>query len=207
VGARELRVVFLGRLVEQKRPANLVREWNKLSMRPSLYPARLDIYGGSNDNQTLNDLRQYVHESGQAGNIGIHGEYDLKDLDRILTTADLLVLPSTWEGLPLVLVEAMQRGIPVVATDAGGTEELGMENPDVVITSCDWSDFEKGLLEMAAKFRADQIDSIRLYKWTEKRYGFERVSRLWYECLTDPARFFMGAKRVNSVATMSPPSI
>lgn len=46
------------------------------------------------------------------------------DVPSLLAIADLFVLPSLNEGLPLAALEAMLASVPVVATDAGGTGEI-----------------------------------------------------------------------------------
>jgi glycosyltransferase involved in cell wall biosynthesis len=46
------------------------------------------------------------------------------DVPRLLAAADLLVLPSKYEGLPNIVLEAMRFRKPVVATAAPGTTEL-----------------------------------------------------------------------------------
>ena len=46
------------------------------------------------------------------------------DVPGLLKTADLLVLPSLWEGMPNVVLEAMAAALPVVATAVEGTEDL-----------------------------------------------------------------------------------
>ncbi len=50
------------------------------------------------------------------------------DIPGLMATADVFVLSSLWEGLPLVVLEAMVSGLPVVSTDIGGVPELVVEN-------------------------------------------------------------------------------
>jgi glycosyltransferase involved in cell wall biosynthesis len=198
-GPRDLlRVVYLGRLVEQKRPDVLVRRWAAMNARPDLNPARLDVFGFDPDGKMLAELRAFVAGSRLSESVQVHGEYALSELPRILDEADLVVLPSLWEGLPLVLVEAMLRGVPFVATAAGGTEELGDDNPDVIVTGTDWDAFEAGVVRMARQIRGGLIDPLRLHGWAEDRYGYDAVSRQWFDCLTKPREFFAASSESGS---------
>jgi len=185
-----LHVVYLGRLVAHKRPDQLVRRWQALTAHTELASAHLAIYGFDPEGTMFKQLRAFVSANKLAGKIGIEGEYELNTLPRILAGADIVVLPSLDEGLPLVLVEAMSHGVPIVATEAGGTAELGEGNPDVIVTSTKWEDFEAGLLAMARKIRAGEIESHRLHRWVEARYGYAAVSQQWLNCLLRPQQFF-----------------
>ncbi|HUD49781.1 MAG TPA: glycosyltransferase family 4 protein [Candidatus Baltobacteraceae bacterium] len=187
---RHLRVVYLGRLVAHKRPDQLVRRWRALCAHPALASAHLDVFGYDSDGNMLEELRAFVSDAKLSQTVRLHGEYELNALPQILAESDLVVLPSLDEGLPLVLVEAMSHGVPFVATAAGGTEELGQDNPDVIVTGTKWEEFEAGLVSMAEKIRAGEIKSRRLHEWVEKRYGYATVSPQWVSCLSNPREFF-----------------
>lgn len=48
----------------------------------------------------------------------------VEDVGGLLAAADAVLMPSRWEGLPLVLLEALVRGRPVVATAVGGVADV-----------------------------------------------------------------------------------
>lgn len=50
------------------------------------------------------------------------------DVPQLLAVMDVFVLPSLWEGLPRVIPQAMAMGLPIVATEVGGTPEAIEEN-------------------------------------------------------------------------------
>lgn len=182
-GDRELRIVYLGRLVRHKRIDWLVREWG--SVQRAIGAARLDVHGGDYEGERLLEgLRAEVRARGLSGCVALHGAYEGRNaLAEILRAADVVVLPSVYEGLPLVLVEAMAMGVPVVATEAGGTRDLGQDNPDVVITRLETEAFLAGLAELTARVRQGTIDGERLRRWTRARYGPEVVTKAWRSAL------------------------
>lgn len=66
-------------------------------------------------------LEQRAQQLGIGGKVRFLGTLD--EVGPLLTAADAVVLPSLWEGLPLILLEAMVRGRPVIATSVGGVPE------------------------------------------------------------------------------------
>jgi len=67
-------------------------------------------------------LESHAQALGIAGKVRFLGALD--DVGPLLAAADAVVLPSLWEGLPLVLLEAMVRSRPVIATSVGGVPEV-----------------------------------------------------------------------------------
>ncbi len=67
------------------------------------------------------EVRALVNDLGVADQVQFLGQRS--DIPALLAVAELLVLPSRFEGLPLVVLEAMAAGLPVVATNVSGTAE------------------------------------------------------------------------------------
>lgn len=187
VGQRELRVAFLGRLSPQKRPGWLVENWSTIAAAP-VAPARLDIHGPDTGDGGLETLRGQVRAAGLSASVAVHGPYSNGDLPRILAATDLVVLPSVWEGLPLVLTEAMAQGVPFVATDVGGTAEL--TGPDVEVVGTDVASFAAGVARLAGRLRAGRVDAVGLWERAERRYGHAAVAAGWVKALLHPQEFF-----------------
>lgn len=112
--------VMVGRLSPEKDVANLLRATALLAREcPSF---RLEIAG---DGECLPGLRWLAGQLGLDSQVRFLGE--VRDIPSLLARASLFVLPSLTEGLSLTLLEAMARGLPVVATRVGGNPEVVVE--------------------------------------------------------------------------------
>jgi len=70
------------------------------------------------------ELEEVVAQHGRADHFTFLGRRD--DVNALMAVADLLLLTSDREGMPNVVLEAQLMGLPVVATDAGGTRDAMM---------------------------------------------------------------------------------
>ncbi len=111
-------IIVVGRLEPQKGHKDLVEAVKPLIQRNNkLYV----IFVG--DGSQRSALENQVGENGLNENIRFFGRRE--DICDILNSADLFCLPSiAGEGLPNAILEAMACGVPVVATDVGGSLEV-----------------------------------------------------------------------------------
>jgi glycosyltransferase involved in cell wall biosynthesis len=71
----------------------------------------------------------------QAASLGLDTRFPghRDDIPALLAAAAVFVLPSTWEGQPLILQEALRAGVPIVATRTGGTPVLTGEDAALLV--------------------------------------------------------------------------
>ena len=67
--------------------------------------------------------RALAERHGVTDRVTFHGWLDGAGVQRLLAVSDALVLPSWAEGLPMVVIEAMAHGLPVVCTPVGSVRE------------------------------------------------------------------------------------
>ena len=107
-------LVFVGRLDQQKDPLLLI-ESLKLSVAavPNLH---LAIVG---DGVLRSRVEEVVRVHGLTAQVHFLGVRPPLEIAEILRAADLYVLCSAYEGMPIALLEALATGLPVVCTDVG----------------------------------------------------------------------------------------
>jgi glycosyltransferase involved in cell wall biosynthesis len=112
-------IVAVGRLMPQKRHDLAIGAMVRLP------DAALVIVG---DGTLRPNLERQIEELGLSGRVRLMGART--DARAILGAADVVVQPSDWEGLPLVVLEAMSAARPVVATRVRGLRELIRDGVD-----------------------------------------------------------------------------
>ncbi len=110
-------VLFVGRLDPQKAPFILLEAFAHLLERHPDW--QLLLVG---DGPLRASMEEWVTQRGLDHRIQIAGWRP--DIPELLKAADLLTLPSLWEGMPNIVLEAMAAGLPVVVSRVEGTEEL-----------------------------------------------------------------------------------
>ncbi|QQO45271.1 MULTISPECIES: glycosyltransferase [unclassified Paracoccus (in: a-proteobacteria)] len=119
-------ILCVGRFTPQKLHRTLIVALARLHCRGT--PARLQLVGGGPLQERLELL---VRRLDLTASVDFLGRRD--DVPELMSRADVLALPSAFEGLPLVLLEAMALGLPAVATRIGGSvEALGPDHPWLV---------------------------------------------------------------------------
>jgi glycosyltransferase involved in cell wall biosynthesis len=113
-GGREI-VIGVGRLAAQKGFGTLIRaaaRWQRRRVVPLLLIA--------GEGPLDAELRR------QAATAGLVVRFlgPRRDVPALLAAADVVVVPSTWEGQPLIVQEALRAGRPLVATRVGGIADL-----------------------------------------------------------------------------------
>ncbi|MFM7128791.1 MAG: glycosyltransferase family 4 protein, partial [bacterium] len=110
-------ILFAGRLAEQKRVEDLLKAADILQ---HLYPKLKVIIAGEGP------LKQQLIEFCRNVELGEKVKFvgHCANMQRLYSAADIVVLPSSYEGLPNVVMEAQLRALPVVAAAAPGTIEL-----------------------------------------------------------------------------------
>jgi glycosyltransferase involved in cell wall biosynthesis len=131
---------FLGRFMEQKGFLPLLGALERLVREGSPRPFHL-VAVGSGDFER--EYRAEVRRRGLGEYVTLLGF--VMDIRPVLRQLDLLAVPSLWEALPLLPMEAMAAGVPVLGTDCIGLREVLRGTPSRVVRAGDVDALSRGL--------------------------------------------------------------
>jgi len=171
-----LRVLFLGVMTERKGPLRLLEAL-----------ALLQAKGVQVEAVLAGDGPDRAAAEGRAATLGpsarFPGAVDEAGAVALMAWADLLAHPSTREGLPLTLLEAMRSGLPSLAFPAGAIEETLSEADGVRLLRSRSPDAWADAMAAMAEDRRAMADLGRRGRASfERRFRMERHAREVMEC-------------------------
>lgn len=114
-----LRVLYLGEISRRKGAADLLQA---LASDREYFDGRIEVrFGG---NEVDGDIRAEIEANGLQNIASYIGWVSGSAKEEAMEWADVYILPSYNEGLPIAILEAMACGMPVITTPVGGIPEL-----------------------------------------------------------------------------------
>ncbi|MCE9683138.1 glycosyltransferase [Halomonas alkalisoli] len=110
-----VKLLFVGRLSEQKNLGLLIKSASNITD----VDFEVVIAG---EGPLMDELQRSAREAGVEEKIKFIGNSD--NVKKLLHDADIFVMSSAWEGLPIAQIEATLTGLPVLVTDVGGCSEI-----------------------------------------------------------------------------------
>ncbi|MFC6974530.1 glycosyltransferase family 4 protein [Halomicroarcula sp. GCM10025709] len=130
IGNRDLTLLFVGRLVQGKRPALAVEALSAALEKYSSLDAELAVVGDGPGRETV---QRVANREGITERVSLHGAIPYDEMPAVYRAADLLLLPSRSEGVPRAVLESLASAVPVVTSPLPQLQQLcavGGRQPD-----------------------------------------------------------------------------
>ncbi len=193
-GDRGATIAYVGKISGAKGVRELSEAFGRV--RAAIPDATLHV-AGSGDGAETEALRSLLEAYGDG--VTLYGHVAPEQLAAILHKCAVCVLPSYYEGLPLVLVEAAASGCRLVATALPGVVEqiapvlgealklvpmpgmIGPDTPEASARPGFVGDLTSALIASLSEApREIDVEALRAFRWSAV---FERIERVWYEVL------------------------
>lgn len=184
-----LRIVFAGRLARPKQPLLLLEALSELATDLKKRVI-LDIYG---DGPQRLLLQQRIDED-KLSNVKITSSLYRSEIISKMGKADVLVLPTSYEGFPYVVLEAMSNGLAVVASNVGGIREAVNDDNGWLVennTVKDWKNIlELMLQDLTSVRRKGQRGLIKVNEKFSLENMCSQTAKIYNELLSDKNKVF-----------------
>lgn len=173
----QVRLLFIGRLIPRKGFQRVVQALPKVRAATPT-PFEVHVVGTGAFREQLDELAESL---GVSDLIHYVGSVPYERLSEIYQYADVFVLTSLSEGMPSVILEAMGCGLPIVASDVGGNNEIVAEGKNGYLVKGDDTD------TLAARLLAliNDIDLRRYMGETSRQmalaYDWENIMKQYNE--------------------------
>ncbi len=179
-GEGELRMLFVGRLCAEKALDILFPALRLVKERRPALRWRLTIAG---DGPERPQDEAWARENGVADHVRFTGWLNRAEIPGHYRDSDIFLLPSRFEGMPNVVLEAMASGLPVIGTQISGTEELVIPGRTGLLAPPNEAEpLAAAILELAdqpalrqAMGKAAREEVLRAWTWEQRAKELEAI--------------------------------
>jgi len=172
----EIKLLFVGRLSKEKGVHISIQAVKLLIKELKKFNVVFYIIGDGDENY-IRQLSKLVIKLGIENNVKFCGKFSREKILKEYSKFDILLFPSIWEEpFSGVLIEAMSQGLPIVATDTGGTTELIINNYNGLLVppsdSVKMAEAVKKLIDNPTLYERISINGIRKVR---EKYTNEKI--------------------------------
>lgn len=164
-------ILFVGRL-ERVKGLDVFFEAIKLLEIKHGRKLKVGVVGDGSIREELKTLTKNLGISDIVEFLGIR-----KDINDLMQKSKIFVLPSRWEGLPMVIIEAMAFGLPVVATKVGGISEVIENGRDgILVESENPEELTDAVIKLLDDDKLRDFLSLNAYMKIKDEYSIEKYT-------------------------------
>ena len=171
------RVIAVGRLDYQKGFDRLIEAWALVQQTDKYSDWHLDIFG---QGEWQDMLQQMIDEQGLQDSVTLNKP--TKDIAKEYASSSMLVMSSNYEGFPMVMIEAMSKGLPIVTFDfkCGPKDIIHHGENGLLVKNGDIEGLAKAMISMMRDDAARKRMGENAKKVVET-YSEEAVMMQWKE--------------------------
>lgn len=165
-------VLFIARFTSHKQPLTLIQAFEQaLKKNPNLH---LLMVG---DGDQKKEAIELIEKKALQPHITLQSFR--QDVPAVLASADIFVLPSLWEGLPIGLLEAMAMGKAIIASNVDGTSEIiqNEQNGLLVETENLVANLSNALINLSVNENKRRVFGKKAIETVQKKYNATEMTR------------------------------
>lgn len=166
-----------GRFTEQKGFDLLIQSFNLFCKKNSDW--NLIIVGEGEEKTKIEEL---INKFNLNDRIIVEGFTD--NIKKYFLQSSVLLLPSRWEGMPMIVLESFEMGVPVISYDISASKQLiTNEKEGILVDKYNIERFSQAMLEISDNYELRRSMGNMCLKKSEK-YDIENIISFWKEIIS-----------------------
>lgn len=169
-----VRLVFAGRFQEQKNLPSLIKALHRVAEDTAMPEWEMLLFGDGPDRQLIESM---IDKYTMHNRILLKGWVNRDELAEHLRNADVFILPSKVEGMPIAALQAMASGLPLIGSDVVGINEVVIDGRcGVLVPSGNVETLKDAICDLIRSPAKREAMSIEARKHVEEHYAWEPIA-------------------------------